>query len=210
MSFFDHLANIPPPEGMSFVEWSLTGAVITLSSVVAYLWKQQRAIHVEQIRWRDQRIIDLEKDEEQLRLRVVELERKVGQLEVEKARLEGRFLVFQSTHESSPLPMWIKDPAGRVLACNRAYEARFLRPRGFALSDYIGRGDDAVWPAEIAAQFRENDQAVYRSGDIWDGEETILDAANRPVRIRVIKYPRYATGIETPFGIAGIAIPDEV
>ena len=187
------------------------GTILTaLSGAVAHLWRQNRAIMKGQIEWRDKRIEQLEKEADKDEAKILDLERRIGNLEKDKAVMEARFLAFRSSHDSSPLPMWIKDAEGKVLACNRAYEVLFLRPRGYTLNDYLGRTDADVWPSHVAEQFRENDLSVLRDREILDTRENCTNAQGREIPVRVIKYPRTIDGIEEPIGVAGIAILDDI
>lgn len=186
----------------------MTPAFGALATAVVYLWRQQSRMHAEAVAWRDGRIRSLEENEKRLEKRIEELENKVNVLEAEKATLKTQFLMLSSSHDSSPLPMWIKDLGGKVIACNKAYEAHFLIPRGYRLADYLGHDDGTVWPDAIAAEYRKNDESVYRTGKIFDGTESIVDTEGNVRPVRIIKWPRHASGIEQPFGIAGIAVPD--
>lgn len=193
---------------LNFIEWSLSGAIAGLAGAVTYLWKQQVKMHGDQIEWRDKRISELEDLEKEGREKIRQLEVKVHKLELEAESMKTRFLIFQSTHDSAPVPMWIKDLNGKVLAANQAYEDLFLKPRGYLLQDYVGHHDSAVWPEDVATEFTNNDERVRKDGLIWDGKETIINEAGARYQCRVIKYPRYAPGMNDPFGIAGIAIPE--
>lgn len=186
---------------------SLFAAIAALSGAVVFLWKQQSKLLNDAVSWRDERITALEKQEKVMEQRLQDLERQVKELEKEKAHMKAQFLIFSTSHDSSPIPMWIKDPSGKILSCNKAYESIFLRPRGYKMTDYIGADDFAVWPKHIAEKFRKNDKEVLDSGNVWVGEETIVGQDDIELQTRIIKYPRYVAGMELPFGIAGVA-PD--
>ena len=194
----------------SLITSLLVPTVIALAGAVVYLWQEQRRVLFSQLKAREDRIATLEKREIILESRIADLEKLVSQLKQDNAGMQARFILFASSHDSSPLPTWIKDRDGKVLAANRAYERTFLRPRGHSLADYVGRCDADVWPEHVAAEYAANDNAVLRTGEIWDGEENVPDAAGKSRSIRIIKYPRRAKGIAEPFGVAGIAILDEL
>lgn len=139
-----------------------------------------------------------------------ELEKRCKSLECENQRLLTQFIILSSSHDSSPLPQWVKDDEGRVLAVNRAYERLFLIPRGYKISDYLHHTDAAVWPPEVAEEFTLNDHEVWRRREVMDLEERIEMPDKSLQKMRIIKYPRYAAGIEQPIGIAGIAIPPAI
>ena len=150
---------------------------------------------------------DLEGRVKALEAAKAELEKRGKLLEHENQRLLTQFIILSSSHDSSPLPQWVKDDEGRVLAVNRAYERLFLIPRGYKLGDYLHHTDASVWPAEVAEEFQANDREVWRRREVMDLEERIEMPDKSLQKMRIIKYPRYADGIEQPIGIAGIAIP---
>lgn len=188
---------------------SLIAAIGALGSAVVFLWKQQSKIMAESIRLKDKQLLALREREKKLEEKVQDLTKRVFNLEVEKKDLEAKFMIFSSTHDNSPIPAWIKDASGRVLSCNTAYEQAFLTPRGYTMSDYVGHDDFAVWPTNIAEDFRENDEMVRKTRTVWIGEENIENGDGTVTKTRIIKYPRMIPGHKEPFGIAGVA-PDVV
>ena len=138
-----------------------------------------------------------------------ELYKKIAEHEKKLSALNAKLLVMESSYMHIPLPSWLKDIDGTMLAVNDAYEMYFLIPNGFVKSDYIGKTDSDVWPENIAQEFIGNDILTLQSEKkIWFGKETILikdvDVSDN---WRVLKYVRYAGNIAV--GIAGIAIPSE-
>lgn len=191
------------------IPWVLAGVVsivAALAGAVSFLWRQNVKFQAAQIKSREARVILLEKMESEARQKIRALEARVGGLEKERAQLEARFLVFQSSHDSNPFPAWFKDLSGTMLACNKAYEHVFLRPRGHSLEDYVGHHDAAVWPPALAARFAENDLRVIESGEVLDTQEIFANEKGKEVPVRVVKYPRLLMGVSDPIGVAGIAI----
>ena len=138
-----------------------------------------------------------------------ELYKKIAEHEKKLSALNAKLLVMESSYMHIPLPSWLKDIDGTMLAVNDAYEMYFLIPNGFVKSDYIGKTDSDVWPENVAQEFISNDILTLQSEKkIWFGKETILikdvDVSDN---WRVLKYVRYAGNIAV--GIAGIAIPSE-
>ena len=195
---------------MPWILTAIAAVVTSLTGAVVYLWKQNAAINRGQVQWRDEKIKTLEKKEEISEAKITALENRVSELEGERAKLEARFLVFQSSHDSSPLPCWMKDIDGRVLACNKAYEKVFLSPRGYSLQDYISNTDEAVWPDDQAKAFQSNDKLVIDTGETVDTIEICTNKSGVGVAVRVIKYPRWVHGVASPIGVAGIAIMDDL
>lgn len=177
-----------------------------LCAAVGKLWMQNKKIVATQMEWKEKRIQTLEEEAKKDEEKIAELEQRISELEKDRAMMEARFIAFRSSHDSSPLPMWIKDSEGRVLACNKAYERAFLLPRGRTLMEYIGKKDVDVWPEHVAKQFVQNDQTVFRTRKIHDFIEHVTNDKGEDEPIRVIKYPRLISGIEDPIGVAGIAI----
>ena len=138
-----------------------------------------------------------------------ELYKKIAEHEKKLSALNAKLLVMESSYMHIPLPSWLKDIDGTMLAVNDAYEMYFLIPNGFVKSDYIGKTDSDVWPENVAQEFISNDILTLQSEKkIWFGKETILikdvDVSDN---WRVLKYVRYAGNIAV--GVAGIAIPSE-
>ncbi|MFN8458929.1 MAG: PAS domain S-box protein [Anaerolineae bacterium] len=79
---------------------------------------------------------------------------------------EERFRLFM---DNSPTIAWVKDEKGRHVYTNRTYENRY----GMQLADYLGKTDFDLWPAEVAEQFRQSDQAVLAAGARMEYTEKI-------------------------------------
>ena len=185
-------------------------AMAVMAGALGRLWMQQ----VTSVRRHEQ---FLTQRLEELQCRVVGTETecrslmiKLGVLERENARLLSQFVILSSSHDSSPLPQWIKDEDGKVIAVNKSYEKLYLTPRGYAREDYLHHTDRAVWPDDVAAAFAVNDKIVWSEQRTIDVEEPIEFPSGERRLVRVIKYPRFADGIPQPIGIAGIAIPVSV
>ena len=188
----------------------LVPCIMALASVVALLWKNQRSSTEDIIQHLKEEVQQLQVQVAELKSTEKSLQEQVNQLQQERAQLQTQFLLLQTSHESSPLPMWIKDQSGRVLAANEAYEKYYLRPIGKTLEDWIGNYDRDVFPQDVAEDWGKNDLWVFQNELTFDGEELVDIGGGRRARHRIIKHPRYARGISRPFGIAGIAIPDSL
>lgn len=187
-----------------------TPIIVGMISALAYLWKNVQNFQ--------KKIIEDAKNEnnslKKINLDFIknnnDLESKLITIEIEKNELKTKLIAFASSHEANPLPQWVKDRNGILIVANKAYENRFLKPRGYILSNYIGHTDDAVWPTHIAQQYRDNDLMVLTSRKIMDTTELITSESGEDEPMRIIKYPRYIQGIEEPFGVSGIAIPESL
>lgn len=153
-------------------------------------------------------------DNERLRVENQELKdmervlaQKVSDLEKRLNDFQNKLVLLESAHLNLPVPMWLKDNNGIMMALNKAYEDAFLAPLGKSMTDYIGHDDTAIWDAETTAAFQRNDMAAMLSPKkVWYGTEPIIIKGNDiSTKWRVIKYVRYAGAV--PIGIGGIAIP---
>lgn len=182
-------------------------AFASLAGAVGYLWRAQVKMHKELLDQKEEQIESLKKDRAEASRRFDEIREHLHKNEIETAKLEAKFLVLQASHLSSPLPQWMKDLDGIVLACNAAYSRMFLEPRGYALADYLNHRDSDVWPNHVAAVFEKNDKIVARTGIGIDTREPVTDGDGKDVMLRVIKWPRKSGGVI--IGIDGIVIPDD-
>ncbi len=88
-------------------------------------------------------------------------------LRASEARLRALF-------ETLPDLVWMKDPQGRYLACNRRF-AQFL---GASEARIIGCTDHDFVPAEIAQAFRDGDLAAIAAGGPTTHEEEVVFASD--------------------------------
>ena len=102
-------------------------------------------------------------------------------IEQERAQLRTLF-------DTIPDLIWLKDPDGIYLSCNRRFE-HFL---GASESNILGKSDFDFVPREIAESFRTNDQAALaadapRSNEEWvtfasDGHRELVQTIKSPMR----------------------------
>lgn len=148
----------------------------------------------------------LSDDNVQLRKERLDINENIRVLEKDVLGLRNQIILLESAHMDLPIPMWLKDTKGIMLALNASYEQTFLIPNGKTTSDYIGKTDIDVWGQEIGTQYWKHDQQVLRTGRKFDGKE-IVEVDGEKTEYRVIKYARFAG--RTKIGIAGLAIPPE-
>ena len=130
--------------------------------------------------------------------------KRISDLEKQLSYLQNKIILLESAHMDLPIPMWLKDTQGVMLAVNSAYEKMFLIPNGKTSQDYVGNRDVDVWGPVLGAQYWSHDQKVLYTGQTFDGFETVvLDGVE--MNYRIIKYIRYAG--RAKIGIAGIASP---
>lgn len=69
--------------------------------------------------------------------------------------------------DNTPAIVYLKDPAGRYLLVNRAYEKAF----GVSEEQVIGQPSEMIFPAETVARFRANDRQVLERRSPFQFEE---------------------------------------
>ena len=101
--------------------------------------------------------------------------------------------------DHSPAVAWMKDAAGRYEYVSRAFERRF----GVRLAECAGKTDADLWPAEVARQFRANDEQALAENRTVVAVETHRDLDGMDTRWWVFKFPfTDATGRRLVGGIA--------
>ncbi|MBE3087931.1 MAG: PAS domain-containing protein, partial [Chloroflexi bacterium] len=82
--------------------------------------------------------------------------------------------------ETSPDPMWIKDPAGRYLTVNQA----FFDYLSFRREEVLDHTDWEIYPAEIASRFQDEDRRVMEEGSLYYEDSEIRDGHESHFLIR--------------------------
>ncbi|MEI7743984.1 MAG: PAS domain S-box protein [Chloroflexota bacterium] len=101
---------------------------------------------------------------------------------------------------SMPDIVFLKDPQGRYLGCNAAFE-RYI---GHVEADILGRRDVEFYPADVAVRFREGDLAALSSDAPISIEESITYPDGREQLVETIKQAiRDPDG--TLVGVLGVA-----
>jgi two-component system sensor histidine kinase/response regulator len=95
--------------------------------------------------------------------------------------------LLQTLIDNLPDRIYIKDPQGRKLISNTA---DWQASGGKTMNDVVGKSDFDTYPAELAAKFWADDQAVLDSGEpVINREEPGLDAAGNPIWVSTTKVP---------------------
>lgn len=200
------------PEGQ-FLKYVIPAAAAVIGSLLTYFSTKKKVTHDVEDRFRDdvlREVAELRKRNDDLTSKNEILVREIAKLKTELKLIEREWSIkialFESAHSDLPLPMWLKDEKGKMLALNDAYERQFLRPFGLNKNDYLNHYDSDVWPQEIADQFLIHDTRVLESGQVWEGKELIPDPDNENTlqEWQIVKYLRTSAGIK--IGIGGIAI----
>ena len=107
--------------------------------------------------------------------------------EVALRESEERFHQFM---DNNPAVAWMKDEQGRYVYVNRTFCERFQ----IGPTDWLGRTDFEVWPADVARQFIENDRAVLATGQALETIELTPGDDGSPRHWRVFKFPIQGRG----------------
>ena len=94
---------------------------------------------------------------------------------------------YESLVNTLPISVLIKDLQGRRLFANDTY----LQTRGLQLQDVLGKSDEDLFPAEIAAVYVRDDREVVQQGKTLHDVEESIDRDGNPSWIERIKSPIY-------------------
>ncbi|WP_052518077.1 ATP-binding protein [Archangium violaceum] len=114
----------------------------------------------EEVRVRVRNLVQLKRVRE-------ELERRNHELERLRSREEAH---YRAILDASPAVIYVKDPQGRYLLVNKAYESFMRRTR----EDILGKTDEQIYNPEnpeVAEAFRRNDVEVLRRKTAMEMEE---------------------------------------
>ena len=138
---------------------------------------------------------------EELLNRVKELERQESGSRNTDSAFSNREPMLRSLIETIPDLIWLKDPDGVFLACNR----RFERFYGAKEEDIVGKTDYDFVPKELADSFRANDLAAIAEGKPRVNEETVTYADDgHEELLETIKTPMYDPA-GTLIGVLGVS-----
>lgn len=142
--------------------------------------------------------------EDNTRLRTLEeaSRLRISHLEIEVFELRNKIIMLESAHQDLPIPMWLKDEKGQILAVNPSYELEFLNPNDLTIGDIIGKTAYEFLPKDIADEHTLNDKKVFLTGKTYHGKER-MQIGDTILEIPVTRYLRKAGNMK--LGIAGIA-----
>lgn len=190
----------------------LFGSAVSGGIIVAVLtfivnWRKENRSDFDAISKAFQRENEILREEiKELKSRLESANTRLFEMESDLTTLRAHLIVLESSHFDHPFPQWMKGVNGEMLIMNKAYEQMFLRPIGKFINDYIGKKDQDIWPQHLADEYKDNDDWVIRTGQVWQGYEVILDENKKEKKIRIIKFPRYNG--RTIIGVSGQVIPD--
>jgi diguanylate cyclase (GGDEF)-like protein/PAS domain S-box-containing protein len=129
-----------------------------------------------------------------------ELEAAAAALDLDEAlRRERRLL--RTIIDSLPVNVYAKDTQSRFIACNKGV-AQIM---GTTPQQAIGKTDLDFYPAEMAARFLADEQALIRTGEpLIDREELVLDRTTGKVRYFMSTKVPFRDDAGNVIGIVGI------
>lgn len=118
----------------------------------------------------------------------------------EKLAKESSFLTLLMN--TLPDLVWIKDPQGRYLTCNKRFEDFF----GAKVQDIVEKTDTDFVAPELAAAFRAADLQVMQQGRILQIEEQVVFRSDGHTELlETLKTPVYHTQNGALMGVLGVA-----
>ncbi len=109
--------------------------------------------------------------------------------------------LLRTLYETLPDLLWIKDPEGRFLLCNRAFTAYYGAPE----AAIVGKTDYDFVDAETADFYREKDRAALAAGGSRTNEEWLVYPDGHRVLVETTKTPVRDSGGGQWLGVLGIA-----
>jgi PAS domain S-box-containing protein len=103
--------------------------------------------------------------------------------------------------EATPDYIFIKDDQGRFIVSNIAHARAARVP---TLEALIGKTAEQVFPPELAAQYRADDEYVLQTSKTLTVERQTVDAEGRPIWVTTIKAPLY-NAQKKVIGVIGIS-----
>lgn len=143
-------------------------------------------------------IRELRTDVKNLRKENKDLNIRNKNLELQVQSLISEMIVLKASTDFFPFPYWIKNLEGKMIYVNKAYEKKFLIPKGLKAIDYIGKKDSVVWSKKISKSFNDFDMKVIKTGEPL----TLYQTIDNNKKILVTKYPYKINGFT--FGVAGV------
>ena len=135
-------------------------------------------------------------DNDQALIGGVIVSRDITERKMAEERLSNQMAFIGTLLDTIPSPVFYKDRAGKYLGCNRAFEGITGKTR----EEVVGKCVDELYPAEIAAMYKEKDRELYEQAgtQIYDGKFRAADGQIKDVIINK------ATFLDTKNHISGV------
>ena len=140
----------------------------------------------------ERRTVDLSASNKQLKREVTE-----RRLTENALRVSENF--YYSLVETVPQNIFRKDAEGKYTFANRAFCAAL----GKSEAEIVGKTDQDILPAELAARFRREDEQLLAAGKQVESEQVYPMPSGGKIRVQMIKTPLFDSEAR-PLGIQGI------
>lgn len=121
----------------------------------------------------------------ELRAKTASLEEAIQRNHQLNGELRTRNELFTAFMNHGPFVSYIKNAEGRMLYYNRRLASQF----NITEQEWIGRSNEDLWPAELAAELRRNDDSVFAAGEPIEVTETMRSGDRPPSYWRSYKFP---------------------
>lgn len=99
--------------------------------------------------------------------------------------LKNSEALYHSLVETIPMNIWRKDTEGRFTFANEG----FCNASGRTLEQLLGETDFDVFPRDLAEKYRQDDEFIMSTGEIFDATELHVTGKGETLHVRVIKLP---------------------
>src|ERR1051326_8299920 len=147
----------------------------------------------------ERRTQELASSNEQLKREIAERHRQVAERQLTENALRASENFYYSLVETVPQNIFRKDLAGKYTFANRAFSATLAR----SAVDIIGRTDQDLFPTELAARFRREDEQLLAACKQSESEQYYPTASGEKICVKMIKTPLLDSD-GRPMGIQGV------
>jgi PAS domain S-box-containing protein len=182
------LASVSSSLASNMSTLGLLFSCLTLLGGIGYMVRQLHNAKTQL----ERRTLDLSRSNEQLK-------REVAERRLTENALRASENFYSSLVETVPQNIFRKDLAGKYTFANRAFCATLGKPP----VEIIGRTDHDLFPAELAARFRREDEQLLAAGKQIEIEQPYPMPGGGKVSVLMIKTPLFDFDGRT-IGIQGI------
>lgn len=114
--------------------------------------------------------------------------------------LKGNMLIFNSSYENLPLPVWQKVKRGNhfiLQYVNPVYVENFGHLINYSQFEVIGKNNFEIFPKKLAQSYYEGDVAVAITGKEIESFYYPLDKNGKLIKIKVLKWRKIRDNKDT-------------
>ncbi len=162
-------------------------------------------------RWVFDRGVVIDKDAAGKPLRIVGTHTDITQRKKAEAELASAQHQFQSFMEHTPALAWIVDKDCVFRFTNKNYINTFYDvPAGSKGPDLIGKNFYNLFPKEIAAEYKSNNDIVFAANNSLETQEPSIDKNGNKITLKIYKFPLHMDNNVTLLGGIGVDISDHI